>query len=113
VFFANADYFTSRINELITASPEPVSWVLVDLQAVTDIDVTAAEALERLDKDLEQRGIELKFARANRPLRERLTRIGLGEHLGKQKLFPSVHAAVAAFRARSSWKNPPEWKTPA
>jgi SulP family sulfate permease len=106
LFFANADYFSSRVNELVAASPDPVRWVVVDLQAVTDIDVTAAEALQRLDSDLEQRGIEIKFARANRPLRERLTRIGLGEHLQKQNLFPSVHAAVAAFRQLAAKTNP-------
>ncbi len=106
LFFANADYFTHRLNELVAASPEPVRWVVVDLQAVTDIDVTAAESLQRLDKELELRGIELKFARANRPLRERLTRIGLGEHVQKQNLYPSVHAAVAVFRETMTIKNP-------
>jgi SulP family sulfate permease len=104
LFFANADYFTGRVNELIAASPDPVRWVVVDMQAVTDVDVTAAESLDRLHTELKQRGIALKFARANRPLRERLTRIGLGEHLGEQNLFPSVHAAVAAFREQSSKK---------
>ena len=98
LFFANADYFIGRVNELIAASPEPVRWFLVDLQAVTDIDVTAAEALDRLHADLKRRGVSLKFARANRPLRERLNRIGLGEHMGEKNLFPSVHAAIAAFR---------------
>jgi SulP family sulfate permease len=98
LFFANADYFTGRVNELIATSPEPVRWFLVDLQAVTDIDVTAAEALDRLHADLKRRGVSLKFARANRPLRERLNRIGLGEHMGEKNLFPSVHAAIAAFR---------------
>jgi SulP family sulfate permease len=105
LFFANADYFSNRVNELVSASPDLVRWVVVDLQAVTDIDVTAAETLQRLDADLEQRGIEMKFARANRPLRERLTRIGLGEHLEKQNLFPSVHAAVAAFRELAAKTN--------
>jgi SulP family sulfate permease len=111
LFFANADHFTGRVNELIATSPDRVRWVVVDLQAVTDIDVTAAEALQRLDADLEQRGIEMKFARANRPLRERLTRIGLGEHLQKQNLFPSVHAAVAAFRQLPEKTDSPDKKS--
>jgi sulfate permease, SulP family len=110
LFFANADYFTGRVNELIAANAEPVRWFVVDMQAVTDIDVTAAEALDRLHADLKQRGIALKFARANRPLRERLARIGLGGHLGEQDLFPSVHATVAAFRKVASEKNPPGTK---
>ncbi len=98
LFFANADYFIERIRGLVAASPVPVRWVLVDMQAVTNIDVTAAEAVSRLKEELGQRGIALKIARANRPLRERLQRIGLGEHLAEENLFPSVHAAVAAFR---------------
>ncbi len=98
LFFANADYFIERIRGLVSASPVPVHWVLVDMQAVTNIDVTAAEAVSRLKEELGQRGIALKIARANRPLRERLRRIGLGEHLAEENLFPSVHAAVAAFR---------------
>ncbi len=97
LFFANADYFVERIRNLIAASGEPVRWLLVDLQAVPDIDVTAAEALTRLDTELKQQRISLKFARANRPLRARLMHIGLGQHLGEQNLYPSVHAAVAAF----------------
>jgi len=98
LFFANADYFVERIRSLISESIGPVRWVLVDMQAVTDIDVTAAEALARLRQELQLHGIALKIARANRPLRERLERIGLGQHIGGQNLFPSVHTAVAAFR---------------
>lgn len=104
LFFANADYFLERVRGLVSASPVPVRWVLVDMQAVTDIDVTAAEAVSRLKEELGQRGIALKIARANRPLRERLQRIGLGEHLAGENLFPSVHAAVAAFRRETDGK---------
>jgi len=102
LFFANADHFVERIRDLVAASSEPVRWVLVDVQAVTDIDVTAAEALSRLRTELEECGIALKIARANRPLREQLARIGMGDQLGTSNLFPSVHAAVAAFRQEAA-----------
>jgi len=98
LFFANAGYFVERVRELIAASPTPVRWFVVDVQAVTDIDVTAAEALLRLAEDLQAQGIALKFARANRPLREKLTRIGLGDRFGGDNLFRSVHGAIRAFR---------------
>jgi SulP family sulfate permease len=98
LFFANADYFVERVRSLVAASAEPVRWVLVDMQAVTDIDVTAAEAVARLREELSGRGIHLKIARANRPLRERLARIGLEDQLGELNLFPSVHEGAAAFR---------------
>jgi SulP family sulfate permease len=102
LFFANAEHFVRRIRTLVANSPEPVKWVLVDVQAVTEIDVTGAEAVHRLAEDLARRGIALTFARANRPLREAVDRIGLGEQLGDERLFPSVHAAIEAFRRQGS-----------
>jgi SulP family sulfate permease len=104
LFFANADYFVERIRGLVAESREPVRWVLVDMQAVTDIDVTAAEAMARLREELAGRGILLKVARANRPLRERLARIGLADQLGELNLFSSVHAGAAAFRQQEEKK---------
>jgi hydroxyethylthiazole kinase len=56
----------------------------------------------RLAGDTPSRDAAMKFARANRPLRETVARIGLAEHLRHDWLFPSVHAAVEAFRSRES-----------
>jgi len=98
LFFANAEHFVQRVRELIQSSPTPVRWFLVDMQAVWEIDVTAAEALARLVNELQEKGIALKIARANRPLREKLERIGLAGQLGAANYYPSVHAAVEAFR---------------
>jgi SulP family sulfate permease len=75
--------------------------VLVDVQAVTEIDVTAAEMLVRLGRELDADGIALRFARANRPLREQITRLGLGGHLVESTVFPSVHAAIETFLRES------------
>jgi SulP family sulfate permease len=97
LLFANAEHFVRRIRELIAASPDPVQWIVVDMQAVWEIDVTAAEACARVVEELRQEGIFVAIARANRPLRERLQRIGLYEKLGKPAYFPSVHAAIEAF----------------
>ena len=97
LMFANADHFMERVRGLIAASRNPVRCVLFDVQAVTQVDVTAAEMLLRLGGELEARGIELKFAHANRPLREEIARLGLDEHLDKSTVFPSVHAAIEAF----------------
>src|SRR5262245_10815543 len=101
LFYANADYFMERVRTLIAASPSPVRWFLVDVQAVTELDVSRADMLTRLAEEPRSRGVALKFARANRPLREMLTQVGLGEHFGETALFPSVHAAIQAFRRES------------
>jgi len=102
LFFPNADHFARRIRSLVAESPQPIKWVLVDVQAVTDIDESGAEVVQQLAEGLAAQGVALKFARANRPLRAVVERIGLGEHLRQEWLFPSVHAAVEAFRRQES-----------
>lgn len=105
LFFANSGHFVQRVRELIQSSPHPVRWFLLDVQAVWEIDVTAAEALVRLVRELREQGIALRIARANRPLRDKLARVGLADLLGPEGYFPSVHAGVAAFlRERSEEK---------
>jgi SulP family sulfate permease len=110
--FANADHFMQRIRGLVAACRSRVRCVLVDVQAVTEIDVTAAEMLARLGAELDAEGITLKFARANRPLREQIMRLGLGEHLDESTVFPSVHAAIEAFLREWGSIAPPDAARP-
>ncbi len=98
LLFSNASHFVARVRQLIQASPNPVRWFLLDAQAITDIDVTATEALESLYRELRQQGIALRIAHANRPLRELLERTGLAGEIGQQSFFPSVHECVTAFQ---------------
>jgi SulP family sulfate permease len=97
LLFSNAGHFVERVRELIAASPTPVRWFLLDAQAITDIDVTAAEALHSLHQELQQRGVALKIAHANRPLREILQRIGFAAELNQASFFHSVHECVESF----------------
>jgi sulfate permease, SulP family len=99
--FANAAFFTERLEELIAEAGAGLKCVVLDAEAISDFDSTAAEALENLDTDLERAGIELWIARANGPLRELLQATGLKERLGEESIYPSVRAAVIAYRAHS------------
>jgi SulP family sulfate permease len=98
--FANAGFFTERLEELIANAGAGLKCVVLDGEAISDFDSTAAEALATLDADLERRGVELWIARANQPLRDLLQVTGLTKRLGKDNLFPSVRAAVMAYHDR-------------
>jgi len=98
LLFPNAAHFVARIRALIAASPTPVRWLLLDAQAITDIDVTAAEALRALTLELRERGIALKIAHANPPLRNILQRIGFAGEISEGSFYPSVHECVAAYQ---------------
>ena len=98
LLFSNCGYFSERIHSLLAASATPVRWLLLDAQAITDIDVTAGEMLHALHLELKEKGIALKVAHANRPLRALLERTGLEGEIGEESFFPSVHECVAAFQ---------------
>ncbi|HEX3716810.1 MAG TPA: sulfate permease [Verrucomicrobiae bacterium] len=99
LLFSNCGYFKERVHKLVASSGGPVRWLLIDAQAITDIDVTAVEMLHALDEELKQKGIQVKFAHTNRPLRELLERTGLKREIGEESFFGSVHECVDAFAA--------------
>jgi len=98
LLFFNCGHFTDRVRQLVATSPAPVRWFLLDAQAITDIDETAAEALHILRADLESKGVALKIAHSNRPFRAILERTGLARELNEQNFFDSVHDCVNAFQ---------------
>jgi SulP family sulfate permease len=101
LLFCNAAHFAASVRKLILDYKTPVTWFLLDAQAVTDIDVTAAEMLHALHEELRQKGIALKIAHANLPLRSILQRTGLASELKEDSFFASVHECVLAFQAGS------------
>jgi MFS superfamily sulfate permease-like transporter len=72
--------------------------IILDAEAISDFDSTAAEALADVDTNLEKLGVELWIARANEPLRELLQTTGLSTRIGEENIYPSVRAAVYDYR---------------
>ena len=104
--FANAAFFTERLEELVANAGEGLKCVIIDAEAISDFDSTAAEALANLDADLERLGVELWMARANKPLRQLLEVTGLTRRLGKDNIYVSVRSAVEAYHARFGTTQP-------
>jgi sulfate permease, SulP family len=98
LLFSNCGYFSERVHKLQAAAfASPVRWFLLDAQAITDIDGTAVEMLQAWHVELKDKGIELKIAHANRPLRALLESTGLEGEIGGESFYPSVHECVEAF----------------
>jgi len=102
LLFSNSGYFLQRVRDLVANCPTSVEWFLLDAQGITDIDVTAADTLHFLSEELRGRGISLKIAHANPPLREILFKTGLADEVNKDSFYPSVHECVEAFRAKAA-----------
>jgi high affinity sulfate transporter 1 len=100
LFFANADTFRARIIDVVEAAKDPVKWVVVAAEPITDVDSTAAEMLDELDKELASRGVHLAFAEMKDPVRDRLKRYGLEKRIGREFFFPTLGVAVHTFLER-------------
>ena len=98
--FANAAYFTERLEDLVANAGAELKCVILDAEAISDFDSTAAEALENLDADLERRKVEFWIARANGPLRDLLQATGLTARIGEGNIYVSVRATVTAYNDR-------------
>jgi high affinity sulfate transporter 1 len=97
LFFANAKNFRDEVRRMARADPPP-RWILVAAEPVTDVDTTASDVLEDLDEELNDRGISLVFAELKDPVRRKIERYGLTRTIDPRHFYPTVEAAVAAFR---------------
>ena len=97
LFFANAELFRQRVLEAVAQSPTPVRRLVVAAEPVTSIDVTSADMLARLERELRAEGIDLRFAEMKDPVKDKLKRFELLERFGAASFHPTVGAAVDAY----------------
>ncbi|HET8928276.1 MAG TPA: solute carrier family 23 protein [Microbacterium sp.] len=92
LFFANGDVFAQAVKRAVQApGADAVQHVVIDMEAVTDADVTAAESFESLTDWLADQQVSLSFSRMRLPTQQRLTKLGL---LTGQHVFDTNRAAV-------------------
>jgi MFS superfamily sulfate permease-like transporter len=72
----------------------------VDGSTINLVDVTGAEMLESLTKELAARNIHFGLATARREVRTTLERAGVLKHIGLEFMFPTLNSASDAFHSR-------------
>jgi SulP family sulfate permease len=97
LFYANASLLAEQIRGLVGPTPSPVRWLVVDAEAITNVDYTAARVVLEIHQELADRGVVLVFARVPASLRADLDRHLLTEVIGPTQFFDRLHEAVAAF----------------
>ena len=96
LFFANSGIFRQQIRHLVREK-QP-SWVVLQCEAITDIDVTAGEMLRDLDEELNAIGVHMAFAELRERLQDLVLRYGLLETLDRDHFYPTLKAAVRDVR---------------
>jgi MFS superfamily sulfate permease-like transporter len=97
LFYANAGRFLEEVSLVVQPIPSVVKLVVVDAEAMTHIDYTAARILKRLKENLDKAGVELAFARVPWDLKSDFDRHHVTEVIGPAWLFNRLHDAIAAF----------------
>jgi MFS superfamily sulfate permease-like transporter len=105
LFFANAGIFADQVRELV--HERRPAWVVLQCEAITDIDVTAADMLERLDRELNAKGVHLAFVELRSRLRELVHDYGLLETLDRDHFYGSIAAALRDIEASPRGRPPP------
>jgi high affinity sulfate transporter 1 len=100
LFFANSGLFSQQVRRLVRERRP--AWVVVQCEAVTDIDVTAAEMLERLANELHARGIHLAFVELRTRLRDLVHDYGLYKTIDRDHFYGSIEDALADIDATPS-----------
>ena len=93
LFFANSGQFRDQVRALVR-DRQP-QWVVLQCEAVTDIDVTAADVLRELDEDLNAHGVHLAFVELRDRLQTLVVRYGLHTTLDREHFYPSLERALA------------------
>jgi MFS superfamily sulfate permease-like transporter len=97
LFVANAAAFRDNVRRIV-AERRP-HHVVLQCEAITDIDVTAADMLERLDGELRDLGVHLVFVELRNRLQERLVGYGLADTVARTSFHHSVDLAIEAIRS--------------
>ncbi|WP_243061923.1 SulP family inorganic anion transporter [Humibacter sp. RRB41] len=95
LFFANGTVFADAVKRAVQAGEHPpVTHVVLDLESVTDVDVTAAETFEALKDWLRDNHVTLGFSRARLPLVNRMRQLGF---LDDETFYNTNRAALTAL----------------
>lgn len=97
LFFANAEDFSRRCRHAIEEASPPPQWFLLNMEGITEVDITGLDALEDVRAFCESRGIIMALDHVKSEVWRQVERHGVGMRIGRQFVFPTHPTAVAAF----------------
>ena len=102
LFFANAGQMRSDISQAIEEADPPITDVLIDAEAIYDVDSTGAQMLLEMLDALDELEVGLTMARVRTELRDEFLTVGLDERLAGEGIYLEVDDAVEAYLRRAN-----------
>jgi MFS superfamily sulfate permease-like transporter len=98
LWFASIGHLGDGLRAALAASRPPAHHVLVDAEAVNQIDVSACDTLLHLIQEMQSQGVTLAFARLRDHVRERMRRGGVEAVVGSANFHERVTEGVRAWQ---------------
>lgn len=99
LFYANAARFADEIVALVGTAPTSIRWIVVDAEAITNIDYSASRVIMRLQSHLAAMGVCLGFARLPVAAYADFERHHLADYIASAMMFDRLHDALSAFES--------------
>jgi len=99
LYYANASRFTEEIVTAIESATTPIRWLVIDAEAIGDVDYSGADAIRQVNEELGRKGITLALATVSDSVRKLLDAYGLTAKIGTGNFYDSLRDATDAYRA--------------
>jgi len=94
LFYANADYFRERLDEMVERRGGVLKVIVLDAESINRTDSTGVEMLKERIKFYKKRDIQFYFAGVKGPVRDALFRSGILDIISINHFFMRANGAV-------------------
>lgn len=101
LYFANINYFKEKISELVESKGEALRAVIINADAINQVDSSAIHALEDIVDELRGNQLDVFFTGVKGPVRDDMSKGHLLEKIGEQNFFMSVQEAIDFYDQKS------------
>ncbi len=99
LYFANAGYLERKLLNAVADKPK-LKVIVLDLEAVDQIDATGEEMLGHMSSRLAEAGIEFYFSRVKFKVEDALKRSGLYDKIGAEHFYVKRTRAIKAIKEK-------------
>ncbi len=107
LFFFNAAYFANRVQEIVETAEPPINFLLINAEAIVDMDINAVEMLEELHNYLRRRNIVLGIC----SIRGHFQKVLMNTRLTRRTGFNIYHSIGAVIQELSQGRPNEEKKS--
>ena len=101
MYYANAEMLGQELLSLSAVKAEPAKWICIDMDAVDDVDFSAAAVLREAYKELDDRGVRIVLAQVSDDLRAEFNRSDVTALIGEQYYFDDLQDLLAAYQKQA------------